>query len=318
MNRRYWPVAVIAGYLLSGFYIVGSDEQVAIQRFGRWQPELRTSGLHWDGPYPFARSHRLNLAELRTVSIGASPGSGDELLPTSPQRTCTLLTGDKNVLQLRAQLHYRIDPAHIDDYLFRHVDRDQRLAVLLEALFVETSSQVGVDYLHTMGIAALNARLTTEIQHWAEFQQLGIVVDRVTLESVTPPAQVLADFQDVANARLEAAQAVQQARTSAEQRLTAAAAKAQDIAAKAESERRAAITAATGQAERFRRLHSELQASLIATTSELNPQQRWETQLTRELWQSLRQRGVRIWMFGTKDPVQLSIESREKAPAASP
>lgn len=308
MNRFLWMLGLVAAYLLSGCYIVGSDEQVAVSRFGRWQPELRTSGLHWDGPMPFVQLQRLNLAELRTVSIGTTLGTGTDILPTAAQRPCSLLTGDKNVLQLRVQLQYRIDPAHVADYLFRHAELERRLMIVLESLLVETASQVGVDYLHTLGISALNARLTSTWQQHAETYHLGIVVDRVTLESIDPPAQVLADFQDVANARSEAAQVIQQARTSAEQRLTAARSQAQERIAAAESDRRAMETATLAQAARFTQLQQELRSDV--TVSYAQQKSRWEQQLTRELLQTLMAAGVQTWLFDGQQPIQLQIQGR--------
>lgn len=296
-------------YLLSGFYIVGGGEQVAVRRFGRLQPELRTSGLHWDAPAPFVRLNRLNLAELRTVSIGSLPAQGQEILPTTASQPCRLLTGDNNVLQVRAQLHYRIDPAQISDYLFHYQNLDRRLSTLLEALFVELSAQAGVDYLHTQGIGDLNNRLTREMQFLSGQFGLGIVVDRVTVDSVDPPAQVLADFQDVANARSEAAQVIQQARTYAEQRVTTATATAQERVATAISSRRTLETTALAQAEHFHQLHRQLIESSSAQGIEYPAQKsRWQQQQTRELLQAMMASGVRTWLFDAERPVNLQLQ----------
>jgi len=319
VTRYLWLLAVVATYLLSGFYIVSSDEHVAVRRFGRLQPELRASGLHWDGPLPFVTRYRLNLAELRTVSIGATSGTGTDILPSATLRPWQLLTGDKNVLQLRAQLQYRIDPADVADYLFRHANLERRLTTLLESLLVESAARTGVDALHTGGISALNARLTASLQQQAEAEQLGIIVDRVTLESVDPPAQVLADFQDVANARAAAAQAIQQARTYAEQQATAATATARERIATAESVHRAAVIAAGAQSERFVRLHQELQNALAdPSLSYETRRMRWEQQLTRELVQDMMAAGVKTWVFDGPQPVRLQIQGLSRDRAAIP
>ena len=86
--RRFWIIAsvLLAGYLVTGFYVVRGNEKVAVHRFGRvvrtseGRVSLAGSGLHYALPWPCSAIERINLNEVRTLSIGmaeiAEPGAG--------------------------------------------------------------------------------------------------------------------------------------------------------------------------------------------------------------------------------------------------
>ena len=64
--------ALLALYLASGFYVVRGNEQALVRRFGKADQALVTGGLHFDLPWPLARIERVNVHELRTLSIGVA------------------------------------------------------------------------------------------------------------------------------------------------------------------------------------------------------------------------------------------------------
>lgn len=297
-----------AAYLASGFYVVGSDEKAVVRRFGRMSPRQLGSGLHWDLPCPFVTVDRVNVAALHTVSIGAALPTSATLLPVSGERPVFALTGDENILRFRASLQFRVDSEAVKEYLFHHRELSAELQGLVEAALIEAAAQSGVDFVLSTGIGSLNSLLTERLRETAKKQKFGIEVDRVTLESVDPPAPVLADFLDVANARSEAAQAVQLARTFAEQRITAAAANALETISQARGESRSVVVAARASANRFERLVGELET--LAKMGDANyseQRERMARRLTRELYRDMVTAGVRTWVIGSEQPVDLQI-----------
>ncbi|MDZ4683688.1 MAG: SPFH domain-containing protein [Planctomycetaceae bacterium] len=305
-----WLIAMLllVGYLTSGCFVVGSSDKAVVRRFGRAAPELRDSGLWWEPPWPLTRIDRVNVAEVRTVTLsGLSPATG-ELLPAARPRSPGVLTGDNNILNIRASVQFHLHPDRVTDFLYRHRDPQRLLERLLETAVAETAAECGVDYLQTAGLADLNARLTDRVQAAAEAVQLGIEVDQVTLDSVDPPTLVQADFLDVANARAEAAQARHRAQTTGEQRQSAATAEALQLIATANREAQAAATVAGSQADRFRQLVEQLNADAETSgrsyveSRDLAMQRMTAETLTAALAQVRKQ-----WVFDTLNPVDLHL-----------
>lgn len=292
MSRWLPRIAAIAlgAYALSGFYVVRGNEKAAVRRFGRLDDTLRSSGLHFDWPYPFAKMDRINFAEVRTVSIGSDP-AGDVKLPLGETSTSSrpLLTGDQNLLQIRGQIQYRPSEADVGEYLFAQQSAEHRLADLSHAILADLVSHSGVDFAHVRGVAELNARWTARLRAAIRHQHLGIEIEQAVIEQVEPPARVKAEFLDVSNAQAESARNVQDARTFAEQQASQAESERRRTIDNAEAERRTQIAAAHGSADRFHKLI----AQMTTEAERLGGDYRQVRQLTiqRMSWQTLKE----IW-----------------------
>lgn len=289
MSRWALPLTILglSVYALSGIFVVRGNEKAAVRRFGRLTLPLRPSGLHFDWPYPFARVTRINLAAVQTVTIG-----GEE-----PAASGSMLTGDQNLLQVRAQVLYRPLESEIGDYLFGLFSPSERVAQLAEAILVELLSQSGVDFAHVRGLSDLNERLTNRLRLAAAEQHLGIEVEQAVIEQVEPPVRVKADFLDVSNARAEQARSVQEARTWAEQKLAQAQSESRRIVESAVADRQARLAAAKGAADRFRKLTSQMREEAerggrdYADVRRLTVQRMsWETLTT--VWPKVRKKAI--------------------------
>ena len=129
--KKLWIAAgvVLAAYLATGFYVVRGNEKAAVRRFGRvvrtaeGQVALAGSGLKYTLPWPCSEIERINLNEVRTLSIGmgeiAEPGAGGFLRSLEAENRSQFLTGDKNILHLQINTQYRVGESSIEDFLFR-------------------------------------------------------------------------------------------------------------------------------------------------------------------------------------------------------
>lgn len=290
---RWLPriAAILLGaYALSGFYVVRGNEKAAIRRFGRLVDPLRSSGLHYDWPYPFAKIDRINFAAVKTISVGSDPaGESKSPLSETPGVSRPLLTGDQNLLQIRGQIQYRPSETEIGEYLYAQQSAERRLADLSDAILADLITHSGVDFAHVRGVAELNARWTARLQAAARKHQLGIEIEQAVIEQVEPPARVKAEFLDVSNAQAEAARNVQEARTYAEQRASQAESERRRLIDNAEAERRTQTAAARGSADRFQKLIAQMNTE----AERLGGDYRQVRQLTiqRMSWQTLRE----IW-----------------------
>jgi len=250
-------------WLASGFFVIRGNEQGLVRRFGRVTATPARSGLHWNLPWPLTRVDRINVSELRTLTIGvAAPDAQDPqgfLRPTGLDRVGEFLTGDKNLLNLQVNVQYRIaDPYR---WLCTVETPEVELRLLTENCLAEVVGQSGVDYVHPLGLNELRQRLTRDLLQTSPDQRLGAAIEDVTIAAVWPPVEVKGAFLDVSNARAEKDKLIEQEKSRAEQRLTSTQAQARQRVDQAETTRRSAVESARGQADRFRNYVTALQSA---------------------------------------------------------
>jgi modulator of FtsH protease HflK len=261
-NRRLltaWLGILTAVYLATGFYTVPANEKAAVRRFGRMAKPLRSSGLHYDLPWPFSRVDKVNFNEARMLSLGEVEIDSGFLQHASAAQPLTFLTGDKNLLLLRLTVQYRISEEHVEDWLYQSRSPIQRLQLLVETLTADFVARSGVDFVHTRGLTELNNRLLQQVRIQAAEQRLGCEIDQVTIDRAEPPARVKAEFLDVSNARADMTRSLHDARSYAEKTLAEAQAEARRLTDNAERDRRAKISAAQGSADTFEKLIAQIQ-----------------------------------------------------------
>ena len=269
MNRLFvWLGAAVAIYFATGLFVVRGNEQALVRRFGKVQLPAVVSGLHYDLPWPLTQIDRVNLNQLRTVSIGlqtnavlnssATPTTegtsnpGSFLREVNVDRQAEFLTGDKNILHLQINVQYQVtDPAA---YLFSNTAPETALRLLAESLVTETVSRCGVDFVHPLGLNELRETLTRQMRTEADAQPWGIAVEDVTIGSVLPPVEVKAAFLDVSNARAERDRLIHEEQTRAEQLLSNAHALASQKTDRAKADQQKRVEAARGSADRFNKI----------------------------------------------------------------
>ena len=255
----------VAAYFATGFFTVPANEVAVVSRFGRAVFPARTSGLRFDLPWPFVRVDRVNLNAIRTLTLGEAALEPNAFLQPASSAPTTFLTGDKNLLQLRVVVQYRVSEEFLAEWLYSCERPEQRLQLLVESTAADLVSRSGVDFVHTQGLAELNNRLRQSVRIEAARQRLGCEVEQVTIDRADPPSRVKAEFLDVSNARADSARAIHDARSYAEQRLAESQADARQLTDSAEQARQTTTSAARGTADRFLTLVEQL--SRDATSS---------------------------------------------------
>lgn len=262
-------LVVLAVYLASGFYVIKGNEKGVVRRFGRVLTHpggtvaLRGSGLHYDLPRPFAAVDRVNLNEVRTLTIGTAEledatGTGFLRSPASTRQS-QFLTGDKNILNLQMTVQYRISQTNPERFLFATESPERRLRCLAESAAADLISRSGVDFVHPLGLDELREMLTSQTRELAEQYRLGLTVEEVVINAVYPPVQVKAAFLDVSNARADKDQYINEAHAYAEQRLAAARAQERQVLDQAEIYRQQVVETARGQADSFTKIVAQFQ-----------------------------------------------------------
>lgn len=247
---------LLLAYALTGVFVVRGNEQAVVRWFGKAQPQLVTSGLHWGLPWPLCRVDRVNLNETRTVTVGLANADevddSDFLKPLVSSRQSEYLTGDKNILHLQISVQYRIDdPLR---YLLLQESPNRHLRFLTQSLVSDVVARSGVDYVHPLGLNALRQRLTIEARRKSAAQELGVFVEDVILSDVRPPVPVKQAFLDVSNARAEKERVINEAQTQSERSIAQAEAQASRLRDQAVASQAQELSAATAEAGRFNAL----------------------------------------------------------------
>lgn len=251
LRRRFpWvglvPLALL-GWLLTGLYTVQPNEQAVVQRMGRMLPELRGPGLHVGLPAGLDRVTRVRLQELRRVAIG--PAAAVRNTGRAGGTAGEHLTGDRNLVRIAGVVQYRILEPRA--YLFGSADPAALVGDLAATALGREVAVADVDSLLTVARPALQDAVRQRTQAAADQLGLGVVVVGVSLEDISPPAEVADAFRDVAAAREDRQRAINEAEGYAGRLLARARGKANQILAAARGEAEDRVVRARGEAVAF-------------------------------------------------------------------
>ena len=262
MKRLLVVIAVVlVGWLASGVYFVQPDEQALVRRGGRFVGVPREPGPHWGLPAGVDRIDRVKPREIKRVMIGLAEVNGGEASTTQ------FLTGDRNLVSVRATVQYTInDPAH---YLAASTDPDRFVATSAEAVLAELLAGDNVDRVLTLGKHELAVRAAEKLQMLVDRYGLGLMVRSVDIGAVEPPAEVADAFDRVINAMREREQAVNQAHGFAHRALAEGRGEAQRTIDQGRVEHDRRVFQARGETERFLRLLDEYRRSPSLTATRL-------------------------------------------------
>lgn len=178
---------LVAVYLLSGVYVVQSNEVAIERRFGAVSQENIAPGLHYSLPYPFERVTIIPKDTVQSVETGENE----------------LLTGDTNLVNVNLSVHYTVEDATA--YAL-NVNNLKKL--------VEASTSAGIrkivgsrqlDYLLTEGKNEVEQQAKVMLQDALNLNKTGIRVVGVQVVDISPPGAVMDSFQDLASARQDQA-----------------------------------------------------------------------------------------------------------------
>jgi HflK protein len=120
-----------------------------------------------------------------------------------------MLTGDQNMIELNATVHYAVERP--DAFLFRQVDGDATLREAAQSAIHGICSTTPLDAVLTTGRQLIEQRALTELQRRMDRYETGIRVFSVKLEDVHPSLEVVDAFRDVSAAFEEKNRMINQA-----------------------------------------------------------------------------------------------------------
>jgi hypothetical protein len=272
--RGLAAAALVVGALLwarTAVLVVGPDETGVVRTLGRVSASDLSPGLHLVPPFPFGEgeavaTRRLRSVEVgfryRTASSGAAPLTSRVFVPAQTARIpeeSQLLTGDENVIEVAAVVHYRVaDPA-----LFRFgVDRaEPAFRDLARAFLVEEVGRVPIDAVYTAERGAVERRVLEELRRSPALKETGLEPVDLRLLFVHAPDDVHGAFRDIASSAEDRTTARNKALVEAEGALGQARGEVARTLAEAGSERTRLVEHAKGDAAAFVPLAREVAAA---------------------------------------------------------
>ena len=270
--------SVAALYLLSGFYFLNPDETGVVERFGRKLLPYREAGLHYKLPWPIERLTRVQAHRVRVVEIGFRTNlSGLDSEPTAyewnvqhrsgrfqgvPEESL-MLTGDQNMIELTATVHYIADRP--DDFLFRQLDADATVRAAAESVIQGVTTSSSLDDVLTLRRREIELRAQNELQDRLARYRAGVRVLQVKLEDVHPSLGVVDAFRQVSAAFEEKNRLINEAEGYRNEHLALAHGNAASMLENANAYSIGRKTRAEGDATRFRAEEGAFRGAPTAT-----------------------------------------------------
>jgi membrane protease subunit HflK len=285
-------IVLVFVFLGSGIFTVGPQERAIVLRMGKPIGEgpqaLLGPGLHWSLPYPIDDHVKVSITGIQraTSRVGwyattpALEAAGTEPMPggtLNPAVDGYVISADENIVHSRATLTYIIrDPVR---FVFNFVNASNAVQNALDNALVYAASHYKVDDILTRDIIGFNEAVRKRAIELLELQNLGVVVEQCTVQSIPPrQGQVKDAFANVLRAEVTRSTTLTKAHSDENQILSKASADAQSRINLAESERVRLVNEITARADQFRELLPKYQAN-----PELFVQQRWTETLGRAI-----------------------------------
>ncbi|RLJ62866.1 protease FtsH subunit HflK [Sulfurisoma sediminicola] len=185
-------VLVAVVWLGSGFYIVDASQRGLVLQFGSYK-ETTDPGLRWRLPWPIQSHEVVNLSGVRTVEVGYRGTEKNKVL-----KEALMLTDDENIVMVQFAVQYLLkDPK---DYIFKNRHPDDAVMGAAETAIREVVGKNKMDFVLYEGRDVVAANTQKLMQDILDRYVTGIQIRAVTMQSIQPPEQVQAAFDDAVKA----------------------------------------------------------------------------------------------------------------------
>jgi len=262
-RRNVWGGLLLL-WLASGLYLVSTDQQAVVTRFGKFH-RIETPGIHYHWPYPIEQIHKLTADQLQAATIGGQPADG-ALGRTDPLRA-QFLTGDQNIINVRAVVQYNVKSPR--EYLFRAYDISKTVGAAVESELGREIAGRSVDDVLTTEKIKIQEAVRQRAQTLLDSYDAGVAIYTVNIDRTAPPDEARDAFADVAGARADAARIVNQAEGYSNDLVPRARGEAQQLLESAQAYKQRKINESLGDASRFTQLAAEYSKAAAVTSHRL-------------------------------------------------
>lgn len=252
---------VVLGWLGSGFFIVQEGQQGVVTSFGKYS-ETVEAGFRWRLPYPVQQHEVVSVTQLQQVEVGRN-----SVVAATGLRDSSMLTQDENIVDIRFTVQYTIKDAR--DFLFENREPRDAVTLAAESAVREIVGKSTMDSVLYERRDVIAVDLAKSIQTQLDRLKAGILVKNVNVQSVQPPEQVQAAFDDAFKANANREQLKNEAQAYANDVIPRAQGESAKLREQSEGYKARVIATAEGDAERFKSVLAEYQKAPQVTRDRL-------------------------------------------------
>lgn len=265
------PVIAIIGFgAFTSFYTVQPEEEAVVKRFGS-VIDIKPSGFHYKIPFGIDRIQLVPTARVLKEEFGfrsINGGGRTEYVKSREHRGESLmLTGDLKVIDVEWVVQFQI--ADASKFIHKARDPIQTIRDNSEAVMRRiVGNSLGSDVLTEKRVqVASMARF--ELQDLLDTFDIGVQINTIELQDVTPPETVKPAFNEVNQAEQERERLINEAEKRRNQVIPRAEGQALQIIAEAEAYRAERVNRARGEGGRFTAILSEYRNAPAITRQRL-------------------------------------------------
>ncbi|MEI7731425.1 MAG: protease modulator HflK [Verrucomicrobiota bacterium] len=278
---KFAMVFLAVAFLCSGIFTVKPQERALILRFGKpvgeGEAALLGPGLHWAFPYPVDDPIKIPAVLIqqanstvgwyavdpKLAAAGMEPPAGPSLNPVADGYT---LTGDGNIIHVRATIRYRVtEPLK---YYLRFTNAAEFVTNALNNAILYASAQYTVDNALRRDLAGFKERVISRVNDLVAQQQLGITLEPSDITTI-PPRQVKAAFEEVLAAENERSKTINDAQGYANEVLSRAKGEGTARVNAGQTDRARAVAGINAEARYFEDLLPQYKKNEVLFTSRL-------------------------------------------------
>ena len=262
---RYFRWIVLAAaviILLTGVYKVDSNEVAVVLRFGALtgsgETALKRPGLHFALPNFIDEVVKVPVETVQELSV-STLYTGSKSVRGQVQKTGYVITGDSNVVLLKAVIKYKIsDPVTYALYVSSVKDE---LNGIVSGVLTSVLAEMGVDDVLTTEKNAISSRTLSEAQRLIDGVRLGVRLTNVELTELTPPEEAIEAFNEATTASVKKQTLIQQANDYLAKVIPDAESASKTLVDTAAATQAQKVAEATAVAEEFRGLLGQFSAN---------------------------------------------------------
>lgn len=250
-GKGFVAIAILLAlaWIGSGFYIVDEGQRGVVLRFGK-HVETTMPGLRWHIPSPIEAVESVNISQVRTVEIGYRNNVRSKVLKES-----LMLTDDENIIDIQFAVQYILNSP--EDFLFNNRDPESTVLQAAETAIRQVIGTSKMDFILYEGREEVTAKTTELMQKILDRYEIGISINRVTMQNAQPPEQVQAAFDDAVKAGQDRERQRNEGQAYANDVIPRARGGAARLLEEAQGYKQRVIAAAEGDGSRFTQVQTE-------------------------------------------------------------
>lgn len=250
-------VAAVLGlmFLSSCWVQVGTDSVGIVLRFGEHVKNLQ-SGLHFKWPMGIDEVVQVQTEKQQKLEFGfrtQRPGVKTQYSSGNYKEESLMLTGDLNVVDVQWTVQYRIEDP--EKYLFNIRAPRETLRYMSQATMREIVGDRTVSEVLTVGRTEVANKVEQKLQELCDEYEIGVRINQVIPQDITPPDKVQPSFNAVNEAQQEKERLINQAKGERNKKVPKARGEAQRKIRQAEGYAINRKNRARGEAARFEKMY---------------------------------------------------------------